>query len=85
MLTGQLRELIEGYVAGTISISDFPQQFAGLYFAVRQQSDAPGAASRLCNLVVGPLAEYSRGNRAESSLRLELEKALASERRSVES
>jgi hypothetical protein len=84
MLTDQLRELIEGYVAGVISMSDFSQRFASLYFAVRQQTDAPETARRLCSVVVGPLAEYSRGDRAESSLRVELEKLLASERRGVQ-
>jgi len=84
MLADQLRALTEGYVAGAISTPDFSERFASFYFAVRQQQDAAGAAGRLCNLVVGPVAEYSRGNRAESSLRLELEKVLLAERRSVQ-
>ncbi len=75
MLTGQLRELIESYVAGTVSISGFSERFASLYFAVRQQG-GDGSAAGLCSAVVGPLAEYSRGDRAEASLRMELEKAL---------
>jgi hypothetical protein len=82
MLTGQLRELIESYVAGTVSVSDFSERFASLYFAVRQQAGEASAA-RLCSAVVGPLAEHSRGHRTDSSLRLELEKALVSERSSV--
>jgi hypothetical protein len=75
MLTGQLRELIESYVAGTVQVSEFSERFAVLYIAVRQQNGEPSAAG-LCNAVVGPLAEYSRGHRAEASLRLQLGKAL---------
>jgi hypothetical protein len=75
MLAQQLRELIENYIAGSVSVSDFSERFASLYFAVRQQSGEAIAAG-LCGAVVGPLAEYSRGHRAESSFRLELEKAL---------
>lgn len=82
MLAESLRELIDSYVAGAVDIDDFSQQFASLYFAVHRQGEEPAAAA-LCGAVVGPLAEYSRGHRSESSLRLELEKALISERSSV--
>ena len=76
MVAQQLRELIEDYVAGAIPVSEFSERFASLYFAVRQQQSHEQSAAALCSAVVGPLAEYSRGHRAESSLRLELEKAL---------
>jgi hypothetical protein len=75
MLTRQLRELVESFVAGNLSASDFSERFASLYFAIRQQGQDASAAA-LCSAVIGPLAEYSRGHRAEASLRMELEKAL---------
>jgi hypothetical protein len=75
MLTQQIRELIESYVAGTVRASDFAERFASLYFAVRQQSEDASAAA-LCSALVGPIAEYSRGHRTEASLRELLEKAL---------
>jgi hypothetical protein len=69
MLDRQVLQPIEQYVAGEIPYADFSQRFAGLYFAVRQGRKVPRQASQLCNLVIGPLAELSRGDRSEESLR----------------
>jgi hypothetical protein len=69
MLDRQVLQVIEQYVAGEIPFADFSQRFKGLYFAVRQGRNVPRQASQLCNLVIGPLAELSRGDRSEESLR----------------
>jgi hypothetical protein len=72
----QIVGLVQQYVAGEISASDFSQSFAGFYFAVRQNRNAEPSASRLCGDIVGPLAEFSRGHRSVDSLREELANAI---------
>lgn len=79
MLDNELLQLIEQYVVGAIPTADFSLRFAGVYFAVRQQDSERSLASVLCDFVIGPLAEFSRGHRSEESLR----EALGSILRSV--
>ncbi len=72
MLEVQLRSLIERYLAHEIDRSDFAQQFADLYFQIRRRRVVSPEAKRLCDCVIGPFAELSRGHRAEESFREEL-------------
>lgn len=74
MLEEQIRDLVGRYLAHRIDRSDFAQEFAALYFQVRNERDASLAARRLCNSIVLPFGELSRGHRSESSFREELTK-----------
>jgi len=73
MLKEQIVALISRFVKQQIPVDDFSREFAALYFAVRQSRVPEPDASRLCNGIIGPLAEYSRGHRSLDSLRRELE------------
>jgi hypothetical protein len=84
MLDREILSLIEQYVAEEIAVADFSQRFAGLYFAVRQERSAPRLASQLCNFVVGPLAEFSRGHQSEERLREGLQNILRRLQRQME-
>ncbi len=75
MLSRQIESLIDEYVSGAIPASAFAERFAGLYFTVRQARNPGTAAARLCDAVIGPLAEFSRGHRPEESLRQDLKNA----------
>jgi hypothetical protein len=66
----QIRDLISRYLDREIRIDDFQVRFAGLYFQVRSSGKRDGA--ELCNQIVLPLAEFSRGHRSEKSLQDEL-------------
>ncbi len=68
----RLRDLSLGYLEGAIPLPDFQQQFAGIYFQVRRNRNLHESASRLCDQIVGPLAELSRGHLSEDSFRAEL-------------
>jgi hypothetical protein len=76
MLEQQIRELVRRYLAREIDPSAFAEYFAPLYFLVRRNPKTDTAACQLCNAIVLPLAEFSRGHRSESSLREELENAV---------
>ena len=78
MLDNQLDQLLSQFVGRQIGASDFLRDFAGLYFAVRQSQQRKQRASQLCNQIIGPLAEYSRGDRSEESLREEVATAARS-------
>ena len=67
----RILKLISEYLDNHLQLPEFQQQFAGFYFQVRQNGNV-GAASELCDKVIGPLAELSRGHRSEESLRQEL-------------
>lgn len=66
MLERQIKNLIASYLDGEISLNDFRERFGAQYLESR---GGPAGASGLCNQVVGPLAELSRGHRSESSLK----------------
>jgi len=69
MLEEQIRELIRRYLAHEIDRSAFAQHFGGLYFEVRRNPNTCIEARRLCNSIVLPFAELSRGHRSEESFR----------------
>jgi hypothetical protein len=69
MLEKSIRDLIESYLAFEIDQSHFAQEFAGFYFRVRNERTASLNTRQLCNSVVLPFAELSRGHRSEESFR----------------
>src|SRR5205807_372858 len=71
----RILNLISEYLDGRLRLSEFQQRFAGCYLQVRNNG-AAGSASELCNKVIGPLAELSRGHRSEESLQQELTAAI---------
>jgi hypothetical protein len=71
----QIRNLVARYLDNQIDRAVFSQQFAGLYFQVRNNRNPSPGARRLCNAIVLPLAELSRGHRSEHSFREELANA----------
>jgi hypothetical protein len=72
----QIRNLIARYLANQIDRSGFSQEFAGLYFQVRNDRNASLKARQLCDVIVLPFAELSRGHRNEQSFRAQLENAI---------
>jgi hypothetical protein len=72
----ELRNLVSRYLERELPLEGFQQEFAALYFRVRNNHHAPIAASELCNAIIGPLAEMSRGHRSEDSLRTEWANAI---------
>ena len=72
MPEAQIRNLIARYLANQIDRSAFSQAFAKLYFQVRNNRNASLTARRLCDGIVLPFAELSRGDRTEQSFREEL-------------
>lgn len=71
-----IRNLVGRYLRKEIRLQDFQQHFAGLYFQVRKNRRSNWAASKLCDAIVLPLAELSRGHRSEISFREELANAV---------
>lgn len=71
MLEQKIQEIVSKYIDEEIAVDAFQEQFAGLYFAARK-NPADRAAARLCNEIVGPLAEYGRGVGGEELLRQRL-------------
>jgi hypothetical protein len=65
----QIRALVRRYLGREINRSAFAEQFAGLYLRVRNSRDASAEARSLCNSLVLPFAELSRGHRSEESFR----------------
>lgn len=74
MLQKQILDLIERYLARRIDSAVFAQEFAGLYFQVRNDRNVSRDARQLCDALVLPFAEVSRGHRSESSFREELKR-----------
>ena len=72
----RIRNLVVGYLRDEIHLQDFQQQFAGVYFQARKNRNANRSASKLCDEIVLPLAELSRGHRSEMSFREELVNAI---------
>jgi hypothetical protein len=72
MLEKQIHDLIERYLAHKVDRSGFAQEFAGLYFQARNDRNVSRNARQLCDSIVLPFAEVSRGHRSESSFREEL-------------
>lgn len=56
--------------------AEFAQCFADVYFDVRRNSYASAEDHGLCNLIVGPLAEFSRGGRSQKSFLVALENTI---------
>lgn len=75
-LNRQLRALAASCVDGGIPADDFRSGFAGLYFQIRQSAPRDREANLLASKIIGPLAEFSRGNRDEGSFRQELAAAI---------
>ena len=76
MLKEQILALVRRYLARGIDRSAFSEQFAGLYVQARNSRDASLAARNLCNSLMLPFAELSRGHRSEDSFRQELVNAI---------
>jgi hypothetical protein len=68
MLEKQLRDLIDRYLAQGDQAS-FAQGFARLYFQARNDRNVSREARQICDSLVLPFAELSRGHRTESSFR----------------
>jgi hypothetical protein len=68
----EIQQVLGQYLERDIALDVFRQWFAGAYAHVRQDPDASREASHLCNRIVGPLAEFSRGHRSEDALRAQL-------------
>ena len=68
----EILNLVDRYLSQEIHLDDFQQRFARIYFQVRKSRNRLEPASRLCDEIVGPLAELSRGHRSEDSFRKEL-------------
>ena len=66
-MDNKLLQVIREYANGTLHRAQFSGAFADLYFHVRRSGDR--ASRSLCSAVVGPFAEFSRGDRAEESFR----------------
>jgi hypothetical protein len=75
-MSDKIQNLAALYLRREILLEDFQRQFAGLYFQVRRSRDRRESASKLCDWIVGPLAELSRGHRSEDSFREELANAV---------
>jgi hypothetical protein len=71
----QILNLVEEYLQRNIQLHDFQQRFAGIYFQVRRNRRS-SAGAVLCNEIVLPLAELSRGHRSEDSFRERLAGAI---------
>jgi len=68
---------VQGFASGHLPLDAFRQRFAQAYFSVRNDPQASrSAAARLCDRIVGPMAEFSRGHRSEESLKQELANAV---------
>lgn len=76
MLEERIRALVQRYLDRLIDRSEFSEQFAGLYFQVRNSRNASLESRNLCNLLMLPFAELSRGDRGEFSFRAELANAV---------
>ena len=74
----QLRSLVSRYADARISVDDFRTAFSALYFRARQGA-RDTQANLLASRIVGPLAEFSRGDRDEASLRAELAKTVTAD------
>jgi len=72
MLEKQIDDLIERYLSHRVDRSGFAQEFASLYFQARNDRNVSRNARQLCDSIVLPFAEVSRGHRSESSFRDEL-------------
>ena len=68
-----IEDLVIRYRDGRIGLGEFQQEFADLYFQARKNRNSNLSDAALCNQIVGPLAELSRGHRSEESFRMELE------------
>ena len=77
-----IERLIRQYLSGG-SLDDFRQFFASAYVAVRQDVKSGRDVSELCNRLIGPLAEFSRGHRSLESLRCALADAMEVSRNEV--
>jgi hypothetical protein len=74
MLDEQIRALVRRYLDRGIDRSAFSEQFAALYLQVRNSRASSLEARSLCNSLILPFAELSRGHRSEDSFRKELSK-----------
>jgi hypothetical protein len=72
MLEKQILDLVERYLAQRVDRAGFAQEFANLYFQARNDRNVSRDARQLCDQLVVPFAEVSRGHRNESSFREEL-------------
>jgi hypothetical protein len=72
----QILALVRRYLERGIDRSVFSEQFASLYFQVRNSRNAPLDERSLCSSLMLPFAELSRGHRTEASFRKELENAI---------
>jgi hypothetical protein len=73
----RIQRIVSKYIGKEITVDEFRQQFAVLYFAARKTPDHAGA--RVCNEMIGPMAEYGRGVGGEELLRKRLRRFAAGE------
>jgi hypothetical protein len=57
MFERQIEMLVTRFVNRDIRPDEFSRQFASLYFSIWQDATSSQAANRLCNQIIGPLAE----------------------------
>jgi len=76
MLKEQILALVRRYLEEGINRSAFSEQFASLYFQVRNSRIASPDVQRLSSSLMLPFAELSQGHRTEASFRQELENAI---------
>lgn len=72
MLRKQIQDVISAYLQNGLDRAGFAERFAALYFQCRNGKGSEIEAQRLCDAVIGPFAELSRGDRSEKSFREEL-------------
>ena len=78
MYEQRIQEIASKYIDKEITVDEFREQFAGLYFAARKTPE-DRAAARVCNEMIGPMAEYGRGAGGEELLRKRLRRFAAAE------
>ena len=71
-----IRSAVDSFVRREIDVDEFRQAFVGSYFYVRNDAAGDKEAQALASRLMVPVAEFSAGHRAETSLRLELAKAI---------
>lgn len=71
MLSNRIEDLVAQYLKRKVGLAQFAVRFASLYFQARKDR-SESSANTLCNAIVLPYAELSRGDRSEQSFREEL-------------
>ena len=75
MLENAILKLASDYFASG-DWPHFAESFADLYAHVRQNKQSSPEERQFCNRIIGPLAEFSKGDRTVESFREELAEAI---------